>query len=123
MFLPLSLVIIRFSAPPLVSSAPGAELISAGGAEKKTGGEKKNLPLWAQVCPPDFFLPPLQFFSAPAKINPAHATDSWPKVMKNVLFRKNNSMAFPLIVSKTNYFQKCLIYNFHFMVVSNLGHF
>jgi hypothetical protein len=54
MFLPLSLGIIRFCAPPLVCSAPGAELNSAGGAEKKTGGAEN--------------------FSAPAKINPAHAT-------------------------------------------------
>ena len=45
MFLALSLGIIRFSAPPLVSPAPGRE-----------------------SAPPDFF-------SAPAKINPAHATE------------------------------------------------
>ena len=67
MFLPLSLGIIRFSAPPLICSAPGAELNSAeggriefcrggqnrilpggaesnsaGGAEKKTGGAEKK---------------------------------------------------------------------------------
>ena len=69
MFLPLSLVIIRFSVPPpLVSPAPGAESNSAGGAEvnsaggaesnsaggaeKKTGGGRTFFrALRAQVCP------------------------------------------------------------------------
>ena len=78
MFLPLSLGIIRFSAPPLVCSAPGAELNSAGGAEKTTGGGRKSFrALRARVCPPlIFFLPPLKNNSAPAKKNPAHATDT-----------------------------------------------
>jgi hypothetical protein len=38
MFLPLSLGIIRFSAPPLVCSAPGAESNSAGGAKFNSAG-------------------------------------------------------------------------------------
>ena len=68
MFLPLPLGIIRFSAPPLVCSAPGAELNSARGAEKKQGGQKFfSRPSCAS-------LPPLKKISAPAKINPAHAT-------------------------------------------------
>ena len=57
-----------FSAPPLVCSAPGAESNSAGGAETKTGGaEIFFAPFGRDSAPPDFF-------SAPAKINPAHAT-------------------------------------------------
>ena len=69
MFLPLSLGIIKFSAPPLVCSAPGAEFNSAGEGRKKNRGQKKNLrPSAASLPHPDFF-------SAPAKINPAHATD------------------------------------------------
>ena len=73
MFFPLSLGMIRFSALPLVCSAPGAELNSAGGAEKK-GGTKK--------------LPPY-FFSAPAKINPAHATKYDFKSVQGHFARKN----------------------------------
>ena len=45
MFLPLSLSIIRFSAPPppLVSPAPGAESNSEGGAEvNSAGGAESN---------------------------------------------------------------------------------
>ena len=50
----------RFSAPPFVCSAPGAEI--------KTGGaENIFAPFGRDSAPPDFF-------SAPAKINPAHAT-------------------------------------------------
>ena len=63
MFLPLSLDIIRFSAPPLVSSTPGAESNSAGGA-------KKILPNFFSALP--------KLISAPAKINSAHATDKKP---------------------------------------------
>ena len=74
MFLPLSLGIIRFSAPPLVSPAPGAEsnsaggaeVNSAGGAEKKTGGaENFFAPFWRESAPPDFFSAPPQMYFCP----------------------------------------------------------
>ena len=74
---------IRFSAPSLVCSAPGAESNSAGGgridfcwgAEKKKGGAEMFSRPSAVILPPlIFFSPPLNLFSAPAKISPAHAT-------------------------------------------------
>ena len=65
MFLPLSLS----APPPLASSAPGAESNYGGGAEKKF------VPFGRDSAPPEFFLAPQIFFSAPAKINPGHATE------------------------------------------------
>jgi hypothetical protein len=64
----LMLLVYEGFLPPLVCSAPGAESNSAGGAETKTRRAENFLrALRARFCPPDFF-------SAPAKINPAHAT-------------------------------------------------
>ena len=84
MFLPLSLGIIRFSAPPPplvspalgaesnsaggaeVNSAGGAESNSAGGAEKKTGGaEIFFAPFGRESAPPDFFSAPPQMYFCP----------------------------------------------------------
>ena len=50
----------RFSAPPLVCSAPGAESNFAGGAETNSAGGAETKTGGADSAPPDFFLPPLK---------------------------------------------------------------
>jgi hypothetical protein len=45
-----------------------------GGQKQKQGGQKNFAPFGRDSAPPDLFLPPYKKFSAPAKINPAHAT-------------------------------------------------
>ena len=62
MFLPLSLGIIRFSAPPLLSVLPQGQIRILPEGQKK---------IWR---PLGAILPPPTFFSAHAKINPVHAT-------------------------------------------------
>ena len=85
----------RFSAPPLVCSAPGAESNSAGGAETKTGGaEFFFTPFGRDSAPPDFFLPPLKKFSAPAKINPAHATENRVSYLTHLRSISNHFLTF-----------------------------
>ena len=67
----------RFSAHPLVCSAPGAESKSAGGQKQKQGGQKHF------SRPSGAILPPLKKFSAPAKINSPHATELIGPFMQN----------------------------------------
>ena len=53
----------------------GQNRILPGGQKRKQGGQKFfSRPSGASLAPLIFFLPPLKCISAPAKINPAHAT-------------------------------------------------
>ena len=65
-----------FSRYNMVFCTPSCLFYPRGRIEFCRRGRKKFRALRARFCPPYFFLPPLNSFSAPAKKNPAHASAS-----------------------------------------------